>query len=112
MTASGQSIIGTGVASTNSDFSKGAFGLRFEAVFDAECPPRFAQQSCDECIEAQADPEATMVVEFAGEVTSVAAEALTICSQPSRQPAPAIQKATVKASATRISLIEESSLIG
>jgi hypothetical protein len=85
--------------------------LRFADVFDVECLPLFAQQSCEERIEAQADPEATMVVELAGELTSVAAEAFSICSQPSRQPAPAIQKATADASDTRITLLEESSLI-
>jgi hypothetical protein len=69
-----------------------------------------AQQSC-ECIEAQASPVTTMAGAFAGDTTSVEVAALTIFSQPSMQPAPAIQKATANASDTRTILIEERNLI-
>jgi hypothetical protein len=88
-----------------------ALAVTFVDALDAEWLPRLAQQSCDDSIEAQADPEATMIEALADDVTSVAAAALTICSQPSRQPAPAIQKPTANASATRTTRIEESSLI-
>jgi hypothetical protein len=52
-----------------------------------------------------------MAVEFAADVISVGVWALTIFSQPSRQPKPAIQKATASASETRTILIEERNLI-
>jgi len=52
-----------------------------------------------------------MAGEFAGDATSVEVAALTIFSQPSMQPAPAIQKATASASGTRTILIEERNLI-
>jgi hypothetical protein len=82
----------------------------FVTAFAAECALRFAQQSC-ECIEAQASPVTTMAGEFAGDATSVEGAALAIFSQPSMQPAPAIQKATASASDIRTILIEERNLI-
>jgi hypothetical protein len=51
-----------------------------------------------------------MAGEFAGEAPSVEVAALAIFSQPSMQPAPAIQKATASASDTRTILIEQRSL--
>jgi hypothetical protein len=82
----------------------------FDSGFAAECALRLAQQSCD-CIEAQASPVTTIAGEFAGAAISVELAALAIFSQPSMQPAPAIQKATASASETRTILIEERNLI-
>jgi hypothetical protein len=72
-------------------------------------PPCLAQQSC-ECIDAQAAPEAIIVGEPAWIVPALLA-ATNMLWQPSRQPAPAIQKATASASTTRTTLTEESNLI-
>ena len=52
-----------------------------------------------------------MVTELARGALTVAAAAVSMLSQPSRQPAPAIQKATANASDTRTILIEESDFI-
>jgi hypothetical protein len=52
-----------------------------------------------------------MAGEVAGDAISVAGAAVTIFSQPSMQPAPAIQKATASASETRTILTEERNLI-
>jgi len=52
-----------------------------------------------------------MAVEFGENAISVEVAALTMFSQPSRQPKPAIQKATAKASEARRILIEERNLI-
>jgi len=59
-----------------------------------------------ECIEAQADPAATMVEELAGGAISPEAAAVMF-PQPSMQPAPAIHRATASASDTRTIRIEE-----
>jgi hypothetical protein len=109
--ASGQSFIVDEVASSCAqivDVVKLVFDLA--AGFGADFACCFAQQSCER-VEAQASPSATMATVFAGELASFMAEALTIFSQPSMQPAPAIQRATASASATRTILIEERNLI-
>lgn len=120
LTARGHSIIGKFATSAAKKESAGIFSpesatnwrlsdVGFVTAFAAECALRLAQQSC-ECIEAQASPVTTMAGGF-GEAISVAVAALTIFSQPSRQPAPAIQKATASASEIRTILIEERNLI-
>jgi hypothetical protein len=55
--------------------------------------------------------EFVVVKEIAAGPDSFAAAAAAIFSQPSRQPAPAIQRATASASPTRTILIEEKNLI-
>jgi hypothetical protein len=62
-------------------------------------------------MEAQASPVATIVGELTGAAISIEAAAVTIFWQPSKHPAPAIQKATASASDTRTILIEERTLI-
>jgi len=52
-----------------------------------------------------------MAAEVKGDATSLEAAALTMFWHPSKQPAPAIQKATDNASDARMILIEEKSLI-
>jgi hypothetical protein len=109
LTASGQSIIVAGVAA--SPGTSGAV-VEFDLVLarEAECPRFLAQQSCA-CIEAQASPAATIRVEPAGDAALLDALAVIMFPQPSKQPAPAIQKATASANDTRTILIEERNLI-
>ena len=127
-TASGQSIIGEdvppssgtllpAVASAGLRESSFDFDSDFTTDLEAALVLCLAQQS-RECMEAQASPATTTVGELAGASLPAistpglsAAAALIILSQPIRQPAPAIQKATVSASVTRTILNEESDLI-
>ena len=114
--ASGQSIMVLGVASSAGVSADGVVIVcalvvaALGADLEADWAPRLAQQSWA-CIAAQASPVATMVSGLAGAPASPGAAALTMFSQPSKQPAPAIQKATASASTTRTILIEERKLI-
>ena len=120
LTARGQSIIvgkvpasaaeSSGICLPESATDCRLSDVGFATAFAAECALRLAQQSCD-CIEAQASPVTTMARESAGDAISREGAALAIFSQPSMQPAPAIQKATASASDTRPILTEERNLI-
>jgi len=105
-TARGQSIIEPDVPFSSTVTAAVAGAELFASARDVafRLPPCLAQQSCD-CIEAHASPETTSVEGFVWISFSLLAVAL-IFSQPSMQPPPAIQKATVSARTTRTSLVE------